>query len=86
MQLLYNYWIYKKMKESFLSIKNYKYRQLAALFLSLTFLTGCAKLSTLPYNHEYQAKQIQHCDLDATYVVCKNCVEYTKINKFQNYH
>ena len=80
MQLFCAYWLRKKMQTSF----GYKYQLLATLFLLPAILTGCAKSSILPYNCEYQAKQIQHCDLGATYVVCKNCVEYTKINKFQN--
>lgn len=80
MQLFCDYWLRKKIQTHF----GYKYKLLATLFLLSVVLTGCAKTSILPYNHEYQAKQIQHCDLGATYVVCKNCVEYSKLNKFQN--
>lgn len=56
---------------------------LIAMFLMLISLIGCARPKSLPYTNNYQAKQIQHHDTGTTYVICSNCVEYTKINKFQ---
>ena len=61
----------------------FKYGLLTLSIVLLTCIAGCTKSKQLPYTGSYQAKQIKNHHIGATYVICKNCVEYTKINKFQ---
>ena len=59
---------------------------LTVLIVSLPLLNGCTK----PYwpIDNYEAKQIQYYNLDApsnaSYVFCKNCLEYTKLSEVEN--
>jgi hypothetical protein len=46
--------------------------------LLLPALVGCAKPHMLA-GSGYEFKQIQRGTLETTYVLCKGCIEYTKI-------
>ena len=57
--------------------------KLVAITLLLSVLVGCAKPHTLP-NIAYEVKQVQQAQrgsLETTYVICRGCVQYTKLNK-----
>ena len=47
-------------------------------FVLLAALSGCSKSHMLPYD-TYEAKQVQNSGLESTYVICKKCVDYTKL-------
>ena len=47
-------------------------------FVLLAALSGCAKSHMLP-DDTYEAKQVQNSGLESTYVICKKCVDYTKL-------
>lgn len=47
-------------------------------FVLLVVLSGCAKSHMLP-DDTYEAKQVQNSGLESTYVICKKCVDYTKL-------
>ena len=50
-------------------------------FVLLAALSGCAKSHMLP-DGTYEAKQVQNSSLESTYVICKKCIDYTKLQKY----
>lgn len=52
---------------------------LSGIVLLAAFLVGCSKPSFV-LEHGYEAKQMQRGNLETTYVFCKQCIDYTKIN------
>lgn len=53
----------------------------SSMMLIATFLVGCAE-SDLPLQKVYEFKQIRNENV-SSYLVCRGCVDYTKINKNQ---
>ena len=49
-------------------------------FVLLAALSGCARPRMFP-DDTYEAKQIQNSGLESTYVICKKCMEYTKLQR-----
>ena len=58
------------------NLTNLKLMTIALVLLAA--LSGCAKSHMLP-DDTYEAKQIQNSGLESTYVICKKCVDYTKL-------
>lgn len=75
-------WLDQKTKKIAIS-GNKAALRLLAVFILLVSIVGCAKPS-LPQEGGYEAEQIQCGNLESTYRICKRCIEYTKINKFNN--
>jgi len=52
----------------------------------LLLLSGCAgKTEVLPFAVNYKIKQIRFADSSINYVVCRDCIQYTRVQDFQNY-
>lgn len=73
----------KRMKMIFFKLIEIIYCSIFVFFLFL--LSGCAGKEKPLFDANYKAKQTQFIDSSLNYVVCRDCIQYTKIQDFQNY-
>jgi len=73
----------KKMKMTFFKLIEIIYCSIFAFFLLL--LSGCAGKERPLFDANYKTKQAQFADSSINYVVCKDCVQYTRIQSFRNF-
>jgi hypothetical protein len=67
-------------KKTATGISKFVLKAVGILMFVATFLIGCSNSKIQP-NYEYEHKQVQQSNFETTYLICKNCIDYTKINK-----
>jgi hypothetical protein len=67
-------------KKTATGISKFVLKVVSILMFVATFLIGCSNSGVQPdYGYEY--KQVQQSNFETTCVICKRCLDYTKINK-----
>ena len=67
-------------KKIAIGISKFVLKAVSILMFVATFLIGCSNSKIQP-NYEYEYKQVQRSNFETTCVICKRCLDYTKINK-----
>lgn len=72
----------KKIKKAAIGVNKFVLELLGVpmLVAAFLFLVGCSK-HNLSLDNGYELKQVQYGNLETNYVICKKCIEYTKITK-----
>jgi hypothetical protein len=73
----------RMIKKTTTGVSKFVLKLMSILMFVATFLIGCSNSRMQP-DYEYKHKQVQRGNFETTYVICKRCLTYTKINKGEN--